>query len=108
MEFLNKKDIMELANNPDNIYSACDIVNFHDQRVCYIHLNPINGLEYTIAGFKFGYDIMVNRDKEPFRNKEVLYKYRFDIFKLLWLKKIAKNYDRLEQLKRLKKISEVR
>lgn len=105
MEFLKKKDIFKLANNINNIDSAMDIVNFHDQRVRYIDLHS-DGIKYTIAGFFFGYEIIVSKVEEVFATKGILYKNIFDIFTLLKIMKIVRNYERLEKLENLKKVKD--
>lgn len=103
MEFLKKKDIFKLASNINNIDSAMDIVNFHDQRVRYIDLHS-EGIKYTIAGFFFGYDITVSKIDEVFATKETLHKNIFNIFTLLKIMKIVRNYEKVEKIERLKEI----
>jgi hypothetical protein len=104
MEFLLKKDIIKLMDDLNNISSAIDIINIHDQRVCYIDIHPISGLKYTIAGFFFGYAITVCKDKDIFGHKETVYRCRFNILTLLKIRRVVKKYEKLEKLKRLKEI----
>ena len=106
MEFLKKKDIFKLASNINDIDSAMNIVNIHNQRVRFIDVHA-DGIKYAITGFFFGYEIEVGKTGSTFETKETLYKNSFDIFTLLKIKKIVKKYKKVERLKKLKEIKAI-
>ena len=105
MDFLKKKDIFKLADDLKNVSYALDITNIYEQRSFSIFLKPLEGIDYHILGYFLGYRIKVsNSGFDAYKSDEMLYRKRFDPITLFKIKRIVREYEKIEKSKRLKRI----